>query len=274
MKLQYIASSGNIYDLNARNEILTREANYHSWAWDPRGTELQYGLRLSNFAREAAEYSVTLTFFGSQDQRRATIDALHEDFEADLRSMKPGRVVWGDWYIDCFITESSTAPDERLAWTDNEVTLFCPRPFWIRESTKSFSPQSAPAGQEYLDYPYDYEYDYYYQPGFQEWIRTFPFASDFKMVIFGPASEPQITINGYQYKILDVIGSTEYIVIDSRDNTVMKHQGNGQVMNIFDLRNKAQSVFAQIPGGRLVLNWPGGFGFDLTLYEERSEPRA
>lgn len=274
MILRYIASSGNTYDLNTRNSILTREANYHAWEWKPNGTELQFGQRIANFTREPAEYSVTLTFSGSQEERKAIIEALHEDFEADLRNMKPGRVVWGEYYIDCYITESSTVPDDRRKWTDNEIVLFCPYPFWIREETRSFAPQMAPVGQTYLDYPYDYEYDYYYQPGYQEWIRTFPFSSDFKMVIFGPAAEPQITINGYQYKVNDVIGGTEYIVIDSKNNTVTKTLGDGQVMNIFDLRNKAQSVFAQIPGGRLVLNWPGGFGFDLTLYEERSEPRA
>jgi hypothetical protein len=39
------------------------------------------------------------------------------------------------------------------------------------------------------------------------------------------------------------------------------------------MRNKAESVFEQIPAKSLSLSWPGTFGFDLTLYEERSEPR-
>ena len=53
----------------------------------------------------------------------------------------------------------------------------------------------------------------------------------------------------------------------------MKTTAGGQKINAFDLRNKEESVFEQIPPGKLALDWSGTFGFDLTLYEERSEPR-
>ena len=273
MILKYVASSGDVYDLNAKNEILTREANYHSWAWIANGTDLQFGKRVANFSKEAAEYPVTLTFEGSRERRKNLIEALHEEFEADIRNKTPGRVIWGDYYIDCFIIESSTTPDERLAWTDNEVLLYCPYPFWIREETRSFAIQNEERDEDFLDYEFDYSYDYSYQPGFTEWERDFPFASEFKMVIHGPAQDPLIMINGYPYKIYDQIGSTDYIVIDSRNNSVTKVTGSGQTLNIFDLRDKTQSVFAPIPGGDLAVSWPGTFEFDLTLYEERSEPR-
>ena len=48
---------------------------------------------------------------------------------------------------------------------------------------------------------------------------------------------------------------------------------SGKEINLFDYRDKTQSVFERIPGGNLRLNWTGTFGFDLTLFEERSEPR-
>ena len=202
------------------------------------------------------------------------IEALHEDFEADVRNMTPGRVIWGDYYIDCFITESSTTPDERLAWTDNEVLLYCPYPFWIREETRTFTIQDEEVDEDFLDYAFDYQYDYSYQPGFTEWERDFPFPSEFRMVIHGQAQDPLVMINGHQYRVYDQIGSAESIVIDSRNNTVTKVLGNGTELNIFDLRDKTQSVFEPIPAGRLTVNWSGTFTFDLTIFEERSEPRC
>ena len=272
VNLQYVASSGNVYNLKAEG-IRSRDANYHEWDWVANGTQLQFGQRISNFKRDPIAYDTTLLFYGSQQYRKAMIEALHEDFELDVRNMSPGRVIWGDYYIDCYVSASSTEPDENLLWTDNKITFFCPYPFWIREEKKTFMPQEEIVGQEYLDYPYDYAYDYYYQPGFQEWIRDFPFATEFRMIIYGACADPQVTINGHMYKVYDTLAATDYIVIDSRNHTVMKYLGNGQKVNIFDNRNKAQSVFKQIPPGRLVANWSGAFGFDLILFEERSEPR-
>ena len=80
-------------------------------------------------------------------------------------------------------------------------------------------------------------------------------------------------INDHVYQILDVLGESEYVMIDSKKGTIVKTTAGGQKVNAFDLRNKEESVFEKIPEKTLLISWPGTFGFDLTLYEERSEPR-
>ena len=202
------------------------------------------------------------------------IDALHEDFELDVRTKRPGRVIWGDYYIDCYISESSTEPDEADIWTDNKLNFYCPYPFWVKEETKEFFPKSVPAGQEYLDYPFDYMYDYFYgNPGIGTWQTDFPFESMFKLTVYGPVSDPRVQINGYPYQVFTTLAEGEYLVIDSRHNTITKYPSGGNPVNLFDNRDKTNSVFKAIPGGTLQFNWSGAFGFDLTLYKERSEPR-
>ena len=62
------------------------------------------------------------------------------------------------------------------------------------------------------------------------------------------------------------------MIIDSFNHTIIKYASNGTQASIFDLRNKANSVFEKIPGGTLALNWTGLFGFDLIIFNERSEP--
>lgn len=274
VKLQYVASSGNVYNLKG-DGIRTKTANYHKWNWGVNGTTLQFGVRVSAFTRAVATYETRLIFNGTIEQRKALIDALHDDFEHDIRSMKTGRVVWGDYYIDCYATISSTAPDENDIWTDNDVTFYCPYPFWVHEYSRSFMPQADPnSEQEFLDYPFDYDYDYFMgSPGLGRWVRDFPWGCEFKMIIYGPCVNPTVAVNGYSYTINDTLEENCHIVIDSRGNTVTKYLANGDALNIFDLRNKRQSVFEQIPGGTLTLNWTGTFGFDLTLFEERSEPK-
>ena len=270
--LKYIASSGNVYNLKG-DGIRSKKANYHKWKWVTNGTTLQYGIRVSDFSRKPAEYETTLIFYGSHNSRKELIDALHADFELDVRTMHPGRVIWGDYYIDCYITNSSTEPDEIDIWTDNAVTLYCPYPFWIKENTRSFYARSVEE-QDYLDFPYDFSYDYYFgNPGVAVWERSHLLESDFEMKIYGPVVEPRIMVNGYPYILFDILEEQEYALINSKEKTVKKILASGQEVNIFDLRNKEESVFQKIPGGTLRLNWSGNFGFDLTIFEERSEPK-
>ena len=103
-------------------------------------------------------------------------------------------------------------------------------------------------------------------------MTGFPFESDFRIIVYGPVVNPRIQINGHPYQVNDTLLVGEYMVIDSRNNTITKYTGS-QAINLFDFRDKAYSVFQPIPGGTLRLNWTGLFGFDLTLFEERSEPR-
>ena len=107
VNIRYVGSSGNEYNL-VSDGILHREANYMTWSWSAVGTKLQYGQRIANFSKNAASYKTTLLFYGLPSKRRALLDALHDDWEQDLREVKPGRIYWGDWHIDCFIIDSST----------------------------------------------------------------------------------------------------------------------------------------------------------------------
>lgn len=272
IELKYIASSGNEYNLKT-DGIKSRTANYHVWNWVPNGTQLQFGQRLANFSRNAATYTTKLFLTGSVVQRRSLIDRLHEDFERDLREMSPGRIVWGGWYIECFVTASSTYPDANNWNTENDLTFWCPRPWWVKENMRSFYPVEVPPEQEFLEYDYDYEYDFYRDTiGGEVWTRTFPFESDFRLIVYGEVANPRVVINGHPYQINDTLEESQYLIVDSRNNTIIKYLGMGVEVNDFDLRDKSQSVFQKIPGGSLRVNWSGGFGFDLTIYEERSEP--
>ena len=272
VKITYVASSGNTYNL-ITNGIRHRKANYHKWEWTPEASKLQYGDRLAGFSKDAAAYETDLQFYGSEKKRRALIDALHDDFELDIRTKKPGRIIWGDYYLDCFIRQSSTAPDNNPTWTANKINIYGPYPFWIQESKISLY-KSEIAGSGFLDYKYDYKFDYTSPAtGSRQIMSSFPFESEFEMVIYGPAVNPRITINGHSYILYATIPDGAYVLIKSKDRTIMMYENGGRKTNLFNFRNKTDSVFERIPGGNLLITWDASFGVDLTIFHERSEPR-
>ena len=93
------------------------------------------------------------------------------------------------------------------------------------------------------------------------------------MTIYGPCVNPKILVNGYSYQVNDTLEEGEYIVIKSCEKTVVKYLSNGTIQNIFEKREKKNSVFKWIPSGEIILNWDGTFGFDLIIYKERGAPK-
>jgi hypothetical protein len=267
MNIIYISSSGNTYPLTTRR-ILTREANYFMWEYEPKGTSLMYGERVSYFHREPLRYETELIVRGSITQRKAILTALHDDFEHDVRTKQTGTLHFGEWYCNCYIVSSETTPLEEVNhWTANKIQIYIPSGFWVKDESKTFEGIEDNAS-EFLDYTYDYSYDYSASAyGVGSWTTDAPFESDFRMDIYGPVVNPRVMVNGYPYIVYATIAEGETLTIDSIKKTVMCGE-----RNLFDARNKKQSVFEKIPSGNLSLTW-GNFRFKLTLYEERSEPK-
>lgn len=271
-QIKYIASSGNVYDLTTK-DILHRVASYYNWAWKAEGAKRQYGLRVSSFSREAAQYEAELIFDARNPaEARRMIQALHNDFENDMRRMTPGRFVWGDYYLDCYINGSAVENISFWQWLVNTIQIYAPYPFWIKEEQVSLSTAGEVSGA-YLDYTYDYSYDYA-APAVGEKIvySESPFTSEFKMIIYGEAVNPRIVVNGYPYVLYTTIPAGSYVIIDSKQRTIMMYGSGGQKTNVFDFRNKTDSIFEKLPAGNLSIVWDSTFGADLTIYREQAEP--
>lgn len=270
-EIKYIASSGREYNLTA-NGSLHRSANYYDWQWSVVGTTLQHGIRVSDFSRSPAEYDVELVIYGTPAQRRSFLTALHNDFENDMRTKKTGRIIWGDYYIDCFITQSRSAPLERWTHLSNTIHIYVPYPFWVQEKKISL-PASGESTSGFLDFPFDFPFDFTAPVVGTRAIKSdFPFDSEFKMVIYGLAVNPRITINGYPYVLYATIPQGAYVIIDSRAHSITQYNSDGTQTNMFNFRNKTDSIFQKIPGGNLTISWDASFGVDITIFQEKSEP--
>ena len=97
--------------------------------------------------------------------------------------------------------------------------------------------------------------------------------SNFIMTIYGFAENPQLNIAGHPYKVEATINEGEQLVINSLTHTVQKIGRLGEITNLYNARGKIYSVFKKIPPGTNTLQWSGGFGIDIILFDERSEPK-
>ena len=234
------------------------------------------GVTVNAFEKEPVTYDITLTVRGKEKERKQILNKLTNAFEYDVVNLTPGRIYYGEYYIDGYVKKSSNeVSSENNSRTDCKIEIYCPYPFWSMEQQESFYPDSANKGKPYtfLDYPITYNYDYSRKSaGTQNWIIDHFRDNNFEMAIYGPCADPRILINGYPYQIYETLEAGEYILIASREKTITKHLRNGTVQNIFAKRAKDKSVFALIPSGVLTINWSGEFGFDIKVYKERSVP--
>ena len=124
-----------------------------------------------------------------------------------------------------------------------------------------------------MDYPHDYKYDYA-KPiiGVESWTIEHYRKSKFKMTIYGPCVNPKITIKDQEYQVSETLEKNEYIEIDGRAKTIIKYKVDGTKENIFYKKSTKNSIFKEIPEGELLINWDGTFGFDVTVFKERSVP--
>lgn len=281
VEIKYKSSNGNEYSLTG-DKMRATAGNFHKYIWKKNVRKSKYGDILKEFTKEAISYSITLNFRGSLESRKQLLDKLRDDFERDISTMNPGTIFFGNYYIKGFVIESETKVSEIWNnWSQDAITIYCPFPFWIQEETFQFLPPvSETQEQSETIKTYDYTYDACVYPTERETpylINDHYDSCDFKMLVYGPRSQTNITIGENIYHVNYAIQDGEYMVIDSRETAkpgerVYLVRKNGETLNLFDYRNPKYSIFAKIPPGTSAVRC-GDAGMDITIYKRRSEPK-
>ena len=272
MILQYQSSDGQVFNLKS-SPLRTRTANYHDYSWNPMIREQQYGERVYRFNKQAAYYTTVLDVSGSIAQRKQTLNELHAAFDRDIYNLTPGRIIHGEYYIECYVTFSSTGYND--PFTENELSIYCPYPFWVKEHLYQFAArESTSEVNEFLDYPYGFEYDFMSATTGQAMVTNEGAGpANFKLIFYGNALNPFISMDGATIGVNTLVGSNDRIEIDSHDHTVYLITNGDEKLNFYNARTKETSIFNKITSGEHSIVWPGTFGFELIIYEERSEPK-
>lgn len=277
VKVTYTGSSGNTYNLKLKERLRLKKANFHKYSWGMDTTKQQYGVTVDAFRRDPITYDASLIFTGSYEENKDMLEALHQDFERDILTNKQGKLTWGDYSIGTFATSSSTYPNDNEE-TQNDVSFYCPYPFWIKEKTINIFPYTPTILDNDKQYSYEYPYGYASSQERVVHFETGHYAeSDFRIVAYGPFSELNVEINNDVKRIVYAVSAGEYMVVDSRRNGQYKGQAyvvgtNGTIVNVFDYRAPGYQLFKKVPAGLIDIDYSRTHGIDLTVFLERSEP--
>ena len=246
---------------------------------DYDNVEIESNGKIAGFTKEITERKLNIDIISSSKETTQELcNKLNEVFEKDIYNDVAGKIYINDYYMRCFIKSCKKSKRGNGVIRSYEYTLITDYPFWIKETTYQYlaEPPEAvkytdlEAGIMFPEFPFDFA------PVRGEKILENPsFAeSNFIMTIYGFAEGPQVSIAGHPYRVETTIYEGERLVIDSKKGTVKKIGRLGEVVDCYNARQKDYSVFKKIPAGFNVFQWSGGFGVDITLFDERSEPKC
>lgn len=251
-----------------RDGVFTNESNLYSYRWK---------FENSNLISEAIPRKLELIILKDYEFRDKIIDI----FEKDVISGKSGKLYKNNYYLKCFVVGVNLKDyllDENFIRIEIDIVPIYPK--WIKNIEVSYRAGGKVVGmnenqqkkKRNLDLKVDFPYDYSSSSLKREIINSTYAPANFLMSIYGKVNNPKITIgtNVYEVKVNLEVG--EVLQIDSLNKTIKK-LSRGQEENIFHLRNREYYIFEKIKSGLNPIFWSGAFGFDIVVFEERSEPR-
>lgn len=273
----YIAyiNSKNEKVVFGENGIFISDSDLLDYEWD---TEKESG-KITSLKKDLKPRNFTIKIKGTtHEDAIEKRNRIFEVFERDVLLQKCGKITIGDYYLRCYVIESRKSNYIRKS---NFIELKCKiipeYPFWCKETTQSFMKRVGNATKGLggrLTYPFSYPYRYSESQEGGRIKNEHYVPCDFKMIIYGPCTDPMILISGHKYEVKCELYNNEYLEIDSRDHTVCRCMNDGTMENKFNHRNKESNIFEKIPSGNSTVWWNAGeFGFDVILFQERSEPK-
>lgn len=245
---------------------------------DYDNVEIESNGKIAGFIKEITERKLNIDIISSSKETTQELcNKLNEVFEKDIYNNVAGKIYINDYYMRCFIKSCKKSKRGNGVIRSYEYTLITDYPFWIKETTYQYLAEP-PEAVKYTDletgimFP---EFPFDFAPVRGEKILENPSftESNFVMTIYGFAESPQVSIAGHPYRVETTVYEGERLVIDSKKGTVKKIGRLGEVVDCYNARQKDYSVFKKIPAGLNIFQWSGGFGVDIVLFDERSEPK-
>lgn len=246
--------------------IYANQSDIHDFAWGV----VSQNEKISSFVKGIQEKGLPIVISESADTM-AVRNTISEITEKDVLAVKPGRLVIGDYYMYCYVT-GSTKEGYLNGDCIFNLKIATDRPYWIKETISSFAYGQGEAGTD-MDYESDFDYDYSSNLLSSQLVNGNFVPTNFKMQIYGPATNPAVTIGGHTYKVNKSVETNQYLIIDSIEKTIELIKQDGTKENCFNKRDKESYIFEKMPIGISNVSTSAAFNFDITLLEERSEPK-
>lgn len=264
--------------ISARQEAVNLDGDF-AWsgtASGVRGRAWTYKLGrrgVTGISLDAVKAELETTFLDE-----AVADRLRRIADKDLRDRTPGTlVVAGEWRRTCYVVASE--PSSIFAGAHREkLMLALLGSGWKRSRLHSFPVREEQASEGGYDFAHDWGLDFMRGPAPRFLDGGDLGDSDFRLVVYGPATNPAVTVAGNVYALKLDIPAGGHAIVDSTDCTIVSVAPGGAVSNAFGAgirgagKGGGRYIFQPIPEGVSDVAASGAFGFDLTVYETESEP--
>lgn len=223
----------DIYYVNSNNEkidlleppymLQTGELFGYKWNYESK-QRLGGGGKITNIRKDLEERTLTLSIvnYGVENYEEA-IDYLHEITDIDVLKKTPGRLYVGGMYLNCYVTASEKSEWEPEAgYIDVSLTLAVEYPMWVGENPYTFHSFGV-SSTDNKRYPGRYPYRYANGMNSTYIINPHFTNSNFKLIIYGSAVNPMVTIGGVPYLVNVILEEDEYLAIDSRSKIGRAH---------------------------------------------------
>ena len=277
MPFCYKSGNGETYRFDGDSPYFADPDELRSYQWS-------YAFasgKVMRFSRDKREIPLTVSVSADTEREGAELFArLSGAFEYDVKARKPGTIELDGFEAEAYAIAGSMNPDEsfRLYEIQTTVTLLFERPEWVREMPHLFRRGEGASDDGWLNFPFNFPFNFgagASQTGFD---NTAMFASDIRITVIGPASNPSIVIGGNRYQVDCEVKKGGRLVIDGRDRTKIElFDQYGNATNVFDKRirgaqGSGEYIYEKIRPGYNDLLWDDSFDFELVVYDERSFP--
>lgn len=255
----WILIGGDVFDAN--------------WQLVTASRAIGEGERLLRGRRPCDERTLDIAVV-AQDARELAdmLEQMSDILEYDLHKAKAGRLWISGRYLSCWCRASAKELSCDFPMMARLTLKVYPQmPMWCTERKYRFSSGS---GEE-VGHRYPYRYPYRYGAG----IRSLTLSNrsiapaPMRIVFYGPVSDPRVLVGEIDIGIDITLQSGEYAVVDQLTREVYSVSRSGERRNCFDSRRKTGMTFESAPPGSSQVQFVRGERVDITLIEQRSEPR-
>jgi hypothetical protein len=241
----------------------------YTWSYNSSSRASGRGSTVNQFSMPAEERKVILDVVSSDITE--SLNDLQAIVEVDILNNTPGKLFFGEQYTTGFFI-GSLKPDKIEHYlTSLELTFLVSIPAWITEASTEFITfsESSEVGKRF---PYKFPHRYA-TAGIRTLINEHYAPTPAIITIYGPALDPSISIDGQIYQMNISMATGERLIFDGLNRRIYRKLITGEEVNEFNRRDKNNDPFRPIPPGTLPVVYNGSFSFDITLIQQRSEPR-
>lgn len=208
----------------------------------------------------------------------AEADRMARVFDRDVAYGTPGRIIVdGAWEAYAYAVSSELGA-MLLPYISVTLKFVIVDGTWRRWHHLSFPIEPAEQTGSYLDLPYDLPYDLG-APRAARYIETPAWApAPARITIYGPVSNPAVTIGDNEYSFTIDIPAGGYLVCDGLEKSITLTGPYGDVTNAFDCGERGSGkgsgsyCFEPIAPGTSGLTRNKEFGLDIDYAEEVGKP--